>query len=241
MKVVLLAHTQLSEEFSSMIPNDFGLNYEPSDSEIIALTAIRNCYSTLKPTEIVSKEEIRYFGKPAKDGEKGSDAERLFRQIVKSHHTSVLEHLSFTFAIEDVSRSLLAQLTRHRIGFSFSVKGQRYVKYGSKDKIGGFEFIVPESIKQSKTAYRIYLWFMKICQIAYDKLRKCGIPQEDARMVLPNAATCAIVMSCNLRSLLDFYSKRKHKSGSQWEISNLAEELKKKIITVDPWTEQFFN
>lgn len=259
MKVVLLAHTQLSEDFYDSFDeyNEF-LEYDgnkidkfnATDGQAVALTAIRTCYSANKPSEILEKEGERYFGRKATDGQGGTDADRLFRQIVSSKHTSTLEHLSFTFAIEGISRSCLAQLTRHRIGFSYSVQSQRYVRFGSDDKIGGFDYVVPSSVDDDKicvngddhdlTANDIFVEFMKEAQETYDLLRKAGVPPEDARMVLPNAVATNLVMTANLRALLDFYSKRREGRGAQAEIAELAEKLRKAVVAVEPWTEPFF-
>jgi thymidylate synthase (FAD) len=119
MNVKLLAHTQLSEEFQNElfdIDDTAELLFEKkyssavikSHGQPVALTAIRTCYSPGKPSEIVLKEGAKYFGNG------GTEADRLFRMIVRSGHTSTLEHLSFTFAIEGVSRALLAQLQTPR-------------------------------------------------------------------------------------------------------------------------------
>lgn len=179
--------------------------------------------------------------KKASDGKKGSDADRLIRMIVASGHTSTLEHLTFTFAIEDVSRSLLAQLTRHRVGFSYSVQSQRYCRMGSNDRIGGFKYVVPEKIRdKGLEAEEIFEESMKSLQEDYDALRSLGVAPEDARSVLPQAAACNLVMTTNLRSLLDFYSKRQKGKGAQHEITQLAERLKNEVIKVEPWTNDFF-
>jgi thymidylate synthase (FAD) len=159
--------------------------------------------------------------------------------IVRSGHTSTLEHLSFTFAIEGVSRALLAQLTRHRVGFSYSVQSQRYVRFGSNDKSGGFDYVVPDSIAEKLDDKEVEELF-DIFQEMYDALRKRGIPAEDARAVLPNAAATNLVMTANLRAILEFYSKRQPGKGAQAEIAQLAEELKNAVINVEPWTAQFF-
>jgi thymidylate synthase (FAD) len=242
LEVQLLAYTQLSSTFREKIKNELAqLNSEPSDGQVIALTAIRNCYSATYPGEIFMKEYKKYFGKRASDGKSGTDAERLFRQILHSGHLSTMEHLSFTFSIQDVSRALLAQLTRHRVGFSFSVESQRYTRLGSTDKSGGFHYVVPESIKNAGgDALTIFESTMKHLQENYDALREKGIPPEDSRSLLPNATVTNIVMTANLRALLDFYKKRRHGHGAQWEIAELAEALRGSVVEVEPWTNQFF-
>jgi thymidylate synthase (FAD) len=254
MNVKLIAHTQLSKEFRNsiyiLLDDLLFRGSEVTNGQAVALTAIRTCYSANKPSEIVAKEGAKYFGKPAADGKDGSDADRLFRHIVNSGHTSTLEHLTFTFAIEGVSRALLAQLTRHRVGFSFSVQSQRYVRFGSDDKTGGFDYVIPESVKSSdkiiddeygsRTVSDYFDDAMTEIQRIYDNLRKVGIPPEDARMVLPNAAATNLVMTTNLRALLDFYSKRRKGRGAQWEIAELAEKLRAAVVAVEPWTDAFF-
>jgi thymidylate synthase (FAD) len=242
MNVKLLAYTQLSFPFwmQSLAPLMESIQTEISDGRAVALTAIRTCYSPLKPSQILEVEGEKYFGRPATDGEGGTDADRLFRLIVKSGHTSTLEHWVGTFAIEGVSRSLLAQLTRHRVGFSFSVQSQRYVKLGSGDKSGGFDYVVPDKIRDNPDAMYRFEGLMEEIQKVYDKLRELGIPAEDARAVLPNATATNLTMTANLRALLDFYSKRRKGRGAQAEIAELAERLRQCVTEVEPWTEQFF-
>lgn len=231
MKVTLLAHTQLNYKNGSF----YDLPHEElvTDGQVVSLAAIRQCYSHKTALEVLETESEKYFG------ERGKEGKRLFKQIVSSGHTSTLEHLNFTFTVEGVSRSLLAQLTRHR-HMSFSVQSQRYVKFSSESRSGGFEYVVPEKVKEDLQACGSFHGFMKIIQDMYDSLIENGIPQEDARSVLPNAATCNLVLTANLRTLLDFYSKRKPGAGAQHEITQLAEELKTKVIEVEPWTEEFF-
>lgn len=260
MNIKLIAHTELSDEFYEAIhpiSEAVGVNARSA----VALTAIRTCYSPLKPSEIVAVEGEKYFGNSASDGGKGTDADRLFRQIVRSKHTSTLEHITYTFTVEGVSRSLLAQLTRHR-QFSFSVQSQRYVKFGSDDKSGGFDYVTPPSVSGKETDSRKLRGFnedtsesiftpvsatevfdeaMTEIQGVYDRLRKAGVPAEDARYVLPNAAACNIVMTGNLRAFLEFYGKRKAGNGAQWEIAELGEKFREEITKVDEWVAPFFN
>ncbi|GIQ63677.1 thymidylate synthase (FAD) [Paenibacillus cisolokensis] len=248
MDVKLIAHTRLSDEFLDEIyPIDESVGV--NERAAVALTAIRTCYSPLKPTEILPTEGAKYFRREASDGEGGTDADRLFRHIWRSKHASTLEHITYTFAIEGVSRSLLAQLTRHR-QFSFSVQSQRYVRFGRDDKSGGFDYVTPPSITRDKRfnvgsffeddAESLFDEAMAYIQAVYDRLREAGVPAEDARYVLPNAAACNLVMTGNLRAYLEFYNKRRSGSGAQHEIANLAERIREEITKVDEWTTKFF-
>ncbi|MGF7045720.1 thymidylate synthase (FAD) [Paenibacillus sp. DS2015] len=261
MNVKLIAHSTLTPEFLASLPFDLVGEYGwDAREKAIALTAIRTCYSPLKPTEIVAKEGAKYFGNTASDNEGGTEADRLFRHITRSGHTSTLEHLTYTFAVEGVSRALLAQLTRHR-HLSFSVQSQRYVPFGSGNKSGGFDYVTPESVTSSqattgetvgygtvdgkygrmyKTPDHIYTRAMERAQGTYDELRALGVPQEDARMVLPNAATCNLVMTGNLRTFLDFYAKRRPGNGAQAEIAELSVSIRDEITKVDPWLSAYF-
>lgn len=228
MQVKLIAHTQLSETFKKEI----GLIENVTDGQVVALTAIRTCYSYKRPTEIVPTEGEKYFG------DRGKESKRLFKQIVSSGHTSTLEGLNFTFAIEGVSRALLAQLTRHR-HMSFSVQSQRFVKFSSDSRSGGFDYVMPDNIAENHVEKDFDRFMIKI-QNFYDYLIENGVHQESARAVLPNAAACNLVLTANLRTLLEFYEKRKPGSGAQKEISQLAEELKNRVVEVEPWTSEFF-
>ncbi|PGM47445.1 FAD-dependent thymidylate synthase [Bacillus thuringiensis] len=245
MKVTLLAHTQVSKEFLRELAFANEEVHSPINSEkitsgqVVALTAIRTCYSPNKPSEIVSLEGDKYFGAKATDGKEGTEADRLIRHVLGSKHLSTVEHISMTFAIEGVSRALLAQLTRHRVGFAYSVQSQRYVKFSSDSKSGGFDYVVPEKVK-AKGLTEEYKTMMKVSQSMYDSLISLGVPQEDARSVLPQSATCNLVLTVNLRALLDFYAKRRAGKGAQQEITVLAEELKSKVVGVEPWTAAFF-
>lgn len=243
MNVKLIAHSRLSDAFQDdLLRQGRVVSDLDGDNEraAIALTAIRTCYSPLKPTEIVAKEGAKYFGNAASDGEGGTDADRLFRHITRSGHTSTLEHITYTFAIEGVSRALLAQLTRHR-HLSFSVQSQRYVRMGSADKIGGFDYVTPRTCASDVASSYLFTDAMQRAQEVYDNLRKAGVPPEDARMVLPNAAACNLVMTGNLRTFLDFYAKRRPGKGAQAEIADLAVKIRDEIVKVDAWLAPYFD
>lgn len=237
MKVELMAHTQLDYIFKLLLEREDATFND--DGSTIALTAIRNCYSHLNPSEIAIQEGHKYFGRESKEG-KGTEADRLFNLIQKSGHTSTVEHLSYTFAIEGVSRALLAQLTRHRVGFSFSVESQRFVKLDSTSKSQGFDYVVPDKIKANPEALKIFEASMKTLQGVYDMLREVKVTAEDARSILPNACATNIVMTANLRSITDFCKKRGKGTHAQSEIQQLAEKLQQEVLSVDPWAKSFF-
>lgn len=165
-------------------------------------------------------------------------------------HESPIEHCTFTFGIEGVSRALMAQITRHRIA-SFSVQSQRYVKENN------FEFIVPPAIKQDEQLSLIFQNCMKnaidgynnIADILTDKYAKeyvlNGMDQkkaqstaskkaiEDARFVLPNACDTQMMVTFNARSLLNFF-KHRCCNRAQWEIKAVADEMLKLVIGIAP-------
>jgi len=148
-------------------------------------------------------------------------------------HESVLEHVSFTFLIEGVSRVLLAQLTRHRIA-SFSVQSQRYVSYAD-----GFGYIIPPAIAAlGEDAVAEYEGQMAQMQSWYEgwqkRLGDAGEKSnEDARFVLPNACETRILMTMNARELRHFFALRMC-SRAQWEIRQMATSMFEQCCRVAP-------
>lgn len=246
MKVILMGHTQLAEGFLNRLIGEIGWEKVATmegatAGAVIALSAIRTCYSPLKPSEVIAAEGDKYFGREATDGEGGSEADRLIRHIVKSKHTSTLEHISFVFSVERLTRAALAQLTRHRTGTGYSVQSQRYVRFGSKDKSGGFEYTIPDTVlKKGIEAVSVFEQVMDELQESYDNLRKLGVPAEDARAVLPQASHCNLTFSINLRAALELHAKRKKGNGAQGEIAEFVDRIKDEIIAVEPWTAGLF-
>lgn len=186
------------------------LEYTPNPDKTVALAA-RQCY---------------YPGFVGNDlvGLKKTD-EELLNEVISKGHTSVLEHASFTFAIEGISRACSHQLVRYRIA-SFSQQSQRYVNANR------FEYIIPESISKSDKTFKVdsgdvvsisdmYELTMQTIQHVYNTLIAAGVPAEDARYVLPNATETKLVMTMNARELLHFFHLRCC-SRAQWEIRNLA-------------------
>jgi thymidylate synthase (FAD) len=150
----------------------------------------------------------------------------IVKNCIKRGHTSVVEHVSFTFQIDGISRACSHQLVRHRIA-SFTQKSQRYVNEFQ------FEYVVPGTIDTNKDAENYYYHLMDEIQKTYDVLISYGIPKEDARYILPNACTTSLTMTINLRSLLNFLKLRTDKHA-QWEIRSLANTILEKVLNVLP-------
>lgn len=154
--------------------------------------------------------------------------EPFIGKLVDSGHLSPIEHASFTFAIEGISRACSHQLVRHRLA-SYSQQSQRYV--GMED---GFRYIIPPSIIQDPSLKEQFEFFMEGIQEFYNRLITAlndrGIEgeaaYEDARFVLPNAAETKIIVTMNGRELLHFFTQRCCRRA-QWEIRRMAVEMLK--------------
>ena len=174
------------------------------DSLIFA--AMRGCYSEKTAQEIFASAVAG-----------NHDSRKLIHDVMESGHTSPLEHVSFTFAVSGVSRSLTHQLVRHRIA-SYSQQSQRYVKTDELD------FVSPASVVRNEEARFKFAHAMAVIEAIYGQLLALGIPAEDARYVLPNAACTNIVVTMNCRALLNFFGERCC-MRAQWEIRDMANRM----------------
>jgi len=139
---------------------------------------------------------------------------------IKLGHESPLEHASATFLIEDISRSCLAQLTRHRIA-SYSVQSMRYCDVGENPSVVPLSLLEESITHVEPNLLTDYLGVMDYARDVYNHLVEMGIPKEDARFVLPLATTTDLIMTMNFRELRHFFVLRTHKAA-QWEIRKLA-------------------
>jgi thymidylate synthase (FAD) len=183
------------------------------DPERTVAAAVRLCYSA---------SDIDNIRKRIDDAE----AARLVRMALKLGHHSVLEHASFTFGIEGISRACSHQLVRHRMA-SFSQQSQRYVKMRDCD------FTTPTSISLHPENEAKYHQAVEHLQSVYDELLDAGVPAEDARYILPNAAETKVLMTANARSLLNLFELRLC-VRAQWEIRQLAESMLELVKPVAP-------
>ena len=168
--------------------------------------------------------------------ESGWDDFKALDHAVASGHESVLEHATFTFAIEGISRASSHQLVRHRMA-SYSQQSQRYVR------MDGFELVYPQSVMDASgaesgwerdgtiaVAIKDYLSDLKWL---VDKLRKANIPEEDIRYFYPNATKTNIIVTMNARELRHFFSLRCCERA-QWEIKQVAEMMLALVKEVAP-------
>ena len=156
---------------------------------------------------------------------------KIMRHCIKSGHQSVTEFCDFTFHIEGISRALSHQLVRHRMA-SYAQRSQRYVSESE------FDYFVPKSIKGNQGAFEEYTELMYQITDTYRLLQEMGIPNEDARMVLPNACETVIEVKMNLRALMNFMNERLC-TCAQWEIRNMAIAMKKAVVEQVPELEQY--
>lgn len=200
------------------------LRYTNNPEEIVAMGA-KLCYSSADINDLM-------------DGIETKDQSSFIDKLMDFKHMSPVEHASFTFGIEGVSRSLLAQITRHRIA-SFSVQSQRYVGEVSSKEKQTFDYIIPPKIEALGPEYIAkFDSQMRQMQQWYDEWNtllgaKGEESNEDARFVLPNAAATKMLVTMNIRELLHFFNLRCC-NRAQWEIRNLAGLMLERVKEVAP-------
>lgn len=207
------------------------------EPEKLAATAAKLCYSSSDITSL-------------RDGLSDDKVDSFIDMIVSIGHESVLEHVSFTFGIEGISRACSHQLVRHRIA-SYSQKSQRYVNEN------GFEFITPPEIEALPEAKEEFDRIMDEITASYEKIadmltdkhkadliadgmdekqsssKARKLANEDARFLLPNACETKILVTMNVRSLFNFFRHRCC-NRAQWEIRAVANEMLRLCLEAAP-------
>ena len=210
--------------------------YTPEGAATIAKAA-KLCYSPVGVEAIEEKLDE-------------AEVSRVVAMLADMGHASPMEHISFTFAIEGVSRVLTHQLVRHRLA-SYSQQSQRYVR------LDQFEYIIPKAIEKDEAAKARFIESMEAAHRAYEdlteqlkavyvkELEESGMDEkkaasaaekraiEDARYVLPNACETKIVVTMNARSLMHFFTMRLCERA-QWEIRDMALAMLKEVLAVAP-------
>lgn len=212
------------------------ITYTPNPEKAIA-SAAKLCYSESDIDNLL-------------DGLDEEKSAKFVDMLSDLGHESPIEHSSFTFGIEGVSRAFLAQITRHRLA-SYSVQSQRYVK------MNRFNFVIPPEIEAEPVAKECFMKAMDNSIQAYNELADIlekkhyqtfmaeGFSEkqakskaekkaiEDARFVLPNAAETKMIVTMNARSLMNFFRLRCC-NRAQWEIKAVADEMLKLCVAVAP-------
>lgn len=147
----------------------------------------------------------------------------LVKHLYKNGHHSVFEHIYFTFKIEGISRACSHQLVRHR-HCSFTQRSQRYC---SED---GFGFVTPPTIKNDTELDHYNDYMRLLVSPNYSELQTMGVPNEDARYILPNACETSLYMSLNLREFIHLCNERLC-TRAQWEIREMVRQM---VEQVDP-------
>lgn len=204
------------------------LAHTPEPEKIVAAAA-RLCYSNKEVSEIM-------------DNFTDEKIEEFINKLINLGHESPLEHVTFTFGIEGISRACSHQLVRHRIA-SYSQKSQRYVKENN------FCYIKPDSLKNFQANIEImgmidgeqkkveipfsFDTLMDLINDWYSQALQSKVEPEDARMVLPNACCTSIIVTMNARTLLNFF-KHRDCNRAQWEIRSVAREMMKICKDIAP-------
>lgn len=219
------------------------ISYTPNPEKVIAAAA-KLCYSSSIIENIM-------------DGLTRDKVAAFIEKLEKMGHQSPFEHASFTFGVEGVSRSFLAQITRHRLA-SYSVQSQRYV---DKSK---FEPVIPNIINNDPETKKYFCDVMNYERYAYVKLLNMilwklikknypetislanfreknkkeynkykKIAQENARSVLPNACDTKIIFTMNVRELYHFFNLRCCERA-QDEIREVAYRMLDLCVKVSP-------
>ncbi len=210
--------------------------YTPEPEKIVSAAA-KLCYSRVGTDDIM--ENLN-----------DENTEKFLKMLMELGHESPIEHVSFTFAVEGVSRTLTHQLVRHRIA-SYSQQSQRYVK------LEQFQYILPHSIEEMPEARELFIKSMEESQNTYNKLVEMLIDKhmkrliiegknekaakkaaekmaiEDARYVFPNACETKIMFTMNARSLFNFFRHRCC-NRAQWEIKEMADKMLEEVKVVAP-------
>jgi thymidylate synthase (FAD) len=177
--------------------------------------AFRTAYSPLTPTEIVERIEAERITRP--------QMLDFVEKRLETGHASPLEQVWFEFAISGVSRAFSHQLVRHRIGISFEQQSQRYVAF----KGGEFPHTVPDTVRKAGFADKMEQAFADLGRL-YQEMLDAGVPAEDARFLIPNAAQTNFKITVNLQSLLHICDLRLC-TRAQWEFRKVASLMRAEV------------
>jgi thymidylate synthase (FAD) len=212
MRVSLLAYTQLNPDTDALpIPLRRVLHEEEPSSSVVSPECL-----------------VEYAGRLCyRSEDRLGHSTRFIAARVGEGHESIIEHLSFTFLIEGISRACSHQLVRHRLA-SYSQESQRYCEMRRED-----EMVIPPDVKANAESLRLWQEAADGLRSAYERFRQSGVRKEDARFLLPNAMATRIVVTMNARSLRHFLHVRLPRNA-QWEIRAVAMKMLEAVVALAP-------
>lgn len=211
----MLAHTEMTVEGSNRI----------NDSYTGAILSKRKQEVTTDKPEAVAEYAGRTcYRAYGVRNEKTADTSDYLGNIIDQNHLSVVEHLTATILFEGISRSASHEIVRHR-HFSFSQESQRYV-----DALSMEEVVIPPLLRGNEEEERRLILTAKLARHEAihlaDSLRSKGLPRKEAneaaRAHLPQCMATTLVVSGNMRSWMEFISKRLHPAADK-EIQEIAQ------------------
>ena len=202
------------------MPIDVRLLDHTSDPIRSLYLAYRTAYSSLTPQTIASRIEREKITR--------EQMLAFVEKRLETGHASPLEHVWFEFAISGVSRAFSHQFVRHHIGISFEQQSQRYVAF----KKGEFPYTVPETVKRAGFADRMEEEFGRLGEL-YQEMVDAGVPAEDARFLIPNAANTNFKVVVNFLELLHICDLRLC-TRAQWEFRQVASQMRAQINRAFP-------
>ncbi len=177
--------------------------------------AFRTAYSSLTPMQIAERIESERITR--------QQMQEFIEKRLETGHTSPLEQCWFEFGIAGVSRAFSHQFVRHRIGISFEQQSQRYVAF----KKGEFPYTVPETVRKAGLEDKLARAFRELGQL-YQEMLEAGVPAEDARFLIPNAAQTNFKITINFQELLHIADLRLC-TRAQWEFRKVASLMRAEV------------
>jgi len=225
------------------------------DPEELICQAARNDYAS----QFVGNTEFEELMETVDGDDLEEKMGTLIGHLLSHGHYGPFEHAQITFAVEGMSRSCMAQLTRHR-HVSFDVQSMRYVAFDDIDPaevVDGGMVVMPPSADDpdwigrnqksgavdEETVEKREVLFRSSVQRSveeYQELLDLGMPPEDARFVLPIGTGVNVVMSLNVRTLMHVADMRAA-ADAQWEIRGLTEQLLDAAEEWCPITFEYYN
>jgi thymidylate synthase (FAD) len=172
------------------------------------------------------EELIEHAGRVCYRSQSRGNPATFLKARLREGHESIIEHASATFEVSGISRACSHQLVRHRLA-SYSQESQRYVDMSHP------ALVIPPAVAINSHALKIWDGLVESMKSAYSDLRKAGVRKEDARFVLPNAASTRIIVTMNFREYLHMFRLR-ITPEAQWEIRFMALMMLKSLVPHAP-------